>query len=171
MNQLFDLLIFLVPIYIANAIPVVLGGGMPLDFGLVLPDCERLFGKGKTIRGFIAGVLGGTAAGGLVAMIYVLPFFAGPQQQFIASFVLALGTMTGDAVGSFVKRRAHVDSGRPFVLDTLFFLVMALIFVYPVANGSLYEPFDLAFMLILTVILHPLTNAIANRAGLKKVPW
>lgn len=171
MDQILDLLVFLIPVYVANAVPVVLGGGAPLDSGITLRDGERLLGSGKTLRGFVAGVLGGTVAGGIVAVLYTLPFFASPQQQFAASFMLALGTMCGDALGSFIKRRAHVGSGKPFVLDTFFFLLVALAFVFPFAGNRLYDPLNLLFMLGLTLILHPLTNAIANRAGLKKVPW
>lgn len=166
-----DLLLFLIPIYVANAVPVVLGGGFPLDANIMFPDRERLFGSGKTLQGFVAGVLGGTVAGGLVALFYPLPFFASPAMQFTAAFVLAFGTMCGDALGSFIKRRMHVGSGKPFVLDTVFFLLVALLFVFPFAGSRLYEPLNLLFMLVLTVILHPMTNAIANRAGLKKVPW
>lgn len=171
MNQLLDLLVFLIPIYIANSSPVVLGGGAPLDLGRALPDGERIFGNGKTIRGFIAGTLAGTFAGGLVSLVYLLPFFPSPLTQFIAAFFMSFGTLTGDALGSFIKRRMHVGSGRPFVLDTILFLIVALVFVVPFASAALFDPVNLLFFLILTLILHPLTNFLANRAGLKNVPW
>ncbi|NYZ73911.1 CDP-2,3-bis-(O-geranylgeranyl)-sn-glycerol synthase, partial [Candidatus Micrarchaeota archaeon] len=171
MDQLLDLLIFLIPIYVANSSPVVLGGGMPLDFGLKLPDGKRFLGDGKTIRGFIGGTLAGTVAGGIAAMLYPLPFFATPTLQFYAAFVLAFGTLAGDAAGSFVKRRFGIGSGRPFFLDTIAFLIVALILVYPLAYPSLYDPLNLAFFAALTLVIHPLTNFLANRAGLKNVPW
>ncbi|MDD5171813.1 MAG: CDP-2,3-bis-(O-geranylgeranyl)-sn-glycerol synthase [Candidatus ainarchaeum sp.] len=171
MDQLLDLLIFLIPIYVANSSPVVLGGGMPLDFGLKLPDGKRLLGDGKTIRGFIGGTLAGTVAGGIAAMIYPLPFFATPTLQFYAAFVLAFGTLLGDATGSFIKRRFGVGSGKPFFLDTITFLIVALLLVYPLVSLSLYDPLNLAFFVVLTLIIHPLTNFLANRAGLKNVPW
>jgi CDP-2,3-bis-(O-geranylgeranyl)-sn-glycerol synthase len=171
MSQLLDLLLFLVPIYIANSSPVVLGGGMPIDFGLKFSDGRRLLGEGKTMRGFIGGVLAGTFFGGIVALLYPLAFFSSAQTQFIAGFVLAFGTLAGDALGSFVKRRFGVDSGRPFVLDTIMFLAVALVLVYPLASRSLYDPVNLVFFAILTMVLHPLTNMLANKAGLKKVPW
>ncbi len=171
MSHILDLVIFLLPIYAANSIPVVLGGGAPLDFGITLPDGRRLFGTGKTIRGFIAGVLAGTVVGGVIAAVYLLPFFSGAQEQFIASFALALGTMSGDAIGSFIKRRAGVAAGKPFLPDTVLFLVTALVFVFPFAGSQLYVPFNIVFFLVLTIVLHPLTNAIANRLGLKSVPW
>lgn len=171
MDPLLDLLVLLIPIYVANSSPVVLGGGRPLDFGLRMPDGKRLLGDGKTIRGFVGGVLAGTVAGGITAMVYPLPFFATVQLQFLACFVLAFGTLLGDATGSFIKRRFGVESGRPFPLDTIAFLIVALILVYPLALGSLYDPVNLVFLGALTVVMHPLANFLANRAGLKNVPW
>ncbi|MFH0737842.1 MAG: CDP-2,3-bis-(O-geranylgeranyl)-sn-glycerol synthase [Candidatus Micrarchaeota archaeon] len=171
MAELFDLLVFLIPIYIANSSPVVLGGGAPLDLGATLRDGKRLLGDGKTIRGFVGGTLAGTAAGGLAAIFYRLPFFADAQLQFVAAFVLSFGTLSGDALGSFVKRRFGVGSGRPFFLDTIMFLIVALVLVYPLALPSLFEPYNLAFFALLTLIIHPLTNMLANKAGLKNVPW
>ncbi len=171
MVDFFDLVIFLLPIYVANSIPVLLGGGTPLDLGLIMSDKRRLFGNGKTIRGFVAGVLGGTVVGGLITNFYLLPFFLNAQEQFVACFLLSIGTMTGDAVGSFIKRRFGFDAGKPFVLDTFLFVVVALIIVFPLARLSLYDPFNVIFFLVITLVLHPLTNAIANKLGLKKVPW
>jgi CDP-2,3-bis-(O-geranylgeranyl)-sn-glycerol synthase len=171
MSQLLDLLLFLLPIYVANSSPVVLGGGMPLDLNLCFFDGRRVFGEGKTIRGFIGGVLCGTLAGGIAAIFYQSPFFPSQGVQFAAAFALSFGALAGDAFGSFIKRRMGVDSGKPFFLDTILFLIIALIIVYPLALSSLYEPLDLAFFLILTAVLHPLTNILANRVGLKKVPW
>ncbi len=165
------MLIFLIPVYIANSSPVVLGGGMPLDFNMRLSDGKRVFGKGKTIQGFVGGVLAGTLAGCLVALFYQLPYFPDTSTQFIAAFLLSLGTLSGDALGSFLKRRFGMESGSQFMPDTFIFLVVSLIFVYPVSNMNLFAPLNVAFFLILTIILHPLTNIIANRLGLKKVPW
>lgn len=166
-----DLLVFLIPIYVANSSPVLLGGGMPLDFGVSLGDGRRLLGKGKTLRGFVAGVLAGTAIGGILALIYQLPYFAGPKEQFIACAVVSLGAMAGDSMGSFLKRRLGLESGKPFWPDTVLFLLVALVLVYPLASAELYQPLNLIIFLLLTVVLHPLTNAIANRLGLKRVPW
>lgn len=171
MEPLIDLLLFLLPIYVANSSPVVLGGGTPLDFGLRCPDGKRVLGDGKTIRGFVGGTLAGTAAGGIVAAICLLPFFPDPQTQFIAGFVLAFGTLLGDSLGSFIKRRAGVESGMPFVLDTIAFLIVALALVLPLATPALFDIANLLFFAILTLILHPLMNLLANKAGLKKVPW
>jgi CDP-2,3-bis-(O-geranylgeranyl)-sn-glycerol synthase len=170
--SILDLLLFLVPIYVANSSPVVLGGGAPLDMGASLPDGKRIFGDGKTVRGFVAGTLAGTVAGGVIALAYQLPFFRSPADQFVAAFVLAFGTLAGDAIGSFIKRRVGIGWGRPFVLDTIMFLIVSLAVVYPFVDpAALYQPLNLVFFTVLTLILHPLTNLLANRAGLKNVPW
>ncbi|MCI0503106.1 CDP-2,3-bis-(O-geranylgeranyl)-sn-glycerol synthase [Candidatus Micrarchaeota archaeon] len=166
-----DLLLFLIPIYVANSSPVVLGGGPPLDFRITLQDGNRLLGDGKTIRGFAGGVLAGTVAGGAAAFFYRSPFFPDIQAQFLGAFVLSFGTLAGDALGSFIKRRAGVGSGRPFVLDTITFLIVALALAYPIASANLYDPQNLIFFAGLTLIIHPLANLLANRAGLKSVPW
>jgi len=171
MSGLLDLLVFLIPIYIANSSPVVLGGGAPLDFGATLGDGRRLLGDSKTVRGFIGGVLAGTVAGGILALLYPLPFFPDGAAQFIAGFALSFGALAGDALGSFAKRRAGVESGKPFVPDTVMFLIVALAFAFPFTSLELYAPPNLLFFAVLTMVLHPLTNMLANRAGLKKVPW
>jgi len=171
MDQIADLLLFLLPIYAANAVPVVLGGGAPLDFGLKLPDQERLLGDSKTVRGFLAGILAGTIVAGAISLYYPLPFFADQKIQFIAGALASVGTMGGDALGSLIKRRFKVGSGKPFILDSIFFLILSLLFVFPLADLRLYEIGNVAFFVALTLVLHPLTNMIANKAGLKNVPW
>lgn len=166
-----ELILFLLPAYLANSVPVVLGGGTPLDFWKKMNDGERIFGEGKTIRGFITGVAGGTLTAGIIAMVYPLSFFATIQMQFLGGTVMALGTMIGDALGSFAKRRMKYERGKPFFPDTFLFVVVALIFVYPFTTAKLYAPLNIVFFVGLTVIMHPLFNIIANRVGLKKVPW
>lgn len=165
------LLVFLIPAYVANAVPVILGGGTRLDLGKTFIDGKPLLGKGKTIRGFVAGVIGGTVVAWIIANYYQVPFFLNMETQIIAGFVLSLGTMIGDTIGSFLKRRMNIEQGKPFLPDTIIFLIIALVLVYPFVTGSLYDPLNIGFILALTVILHRLTNFLANQTGLKKVPW
>jgi len=171
MGPLLELLVFLIPPYIANSSPVILGGGMPMDLGKMAWDGRRVLGDGKTIRGFIGGVLAGTCAGALIAIVYPLPFFPSAQAQFLAAFLLSFGTLLGDAAGSFVKRRMGIESGSQFLLDSLLFMVVAMLLVLPLAYITLFDPLNLLFIFGLTAIMHPLSNMMANKAGLKKVPW
>jgi CDP-2,3-bis-(O-geranylgeranyl)-sn-glycerol synthase len=171
MADFYSLIVFLIPIYIANSIPVVLGGGQRLDFGKNFSDGKPVFGEGKTIRGFVVGVAGGTVAAGILALYSPLQWFPVPALQFWGGAAMALGTMTGDAAGSFMKRRLGMESGRPFILDTMIFLAFALLLGLPFIQPALFSAQNLVFMFGLTIILHPATNFIANRLGLKKVPW
>lgn len=165
------LLLFLIPIYIANSSPVILGGGIAIDLGEKFFDKKRILGKGKTVRGFLAGVACGTVAGVLIAMIYPLEFFSSTASQMMGAFAVSLGTMAGDSFGSFLKRRFSIASGKPFIVDTVLFLAVALVFVYPFAEASLYTLENILFMFTLTVIMHPTANLVANKMGLKNVPW
>ncbi|GAI48998.1 unnamed protein product, partial [marine sediment metagenome] len=51
---------FILPAYVANATPVVLGGGKPIDSGKKFTDGRPIFGAGKTWRGFVSGIATGT---------------------------------------------------------------------------------------------------------------
>jgi CDP-2,3-bis-(O-geranylgeranyl)-sn-glycerol synthase len=166
-----ELIIFLLPAYLANSIPVVLGGGMPLDFRKTMDDGERILGDGKTIRGFVAGVAAGTFIAGVITLLWPLSFFASAQMQFLGGTATAFGAMAGDAFGSFAKRRIKFKPGQPFFPDTFLFIVFALIFVFPFISTKFYDIYNIAFCIGLTLIMHPLFNIIANKAGLKRVPW
>lgn len=166
-----SLVIMMIPAYVANSIPVVLGGGAKLDLERKFFDGRRIFGDGKTIRGFFAGVFGGVFAGGIVSQLTVLNFFPDARAQFMCFAAMSLGTMVGDALGSFLKRRFGIEPGKPFIADQLMFLVIALVFAYPFVSGEIYGWQPLAFLFIVTYVLHTGSNFVANKVGLKNVPW
>lgn len=168
--DLLALLIFIIPCYVANAAPVLLGGGQPMDMGAKFPDGRRILGDAKTIRGFVGGVAAGTVAGGILALYLPLPFFGSAWAQFLSGLLLSLGALLGDALGSFIKRRIGVEPGKPFLLDQLGFIIIGLLLAYPV-SPSAYSLEMVAFIIVLSYILHIATNAAANRFGLKSVPW
>lgn len=165
------LFLYVLPSYVANSTPVLLGGGIPLDIGKNFFDRRRIFGEGKTVRGFVAGVSAGIIVAALLALYYPIPFFSDTRLQFLGGTMLALGTMVGDTLGSFIKRRIGVGHGKPFFVDTFFFVIVALIFAIPYTNSSFYILPNIGFIVVLTLILHPLTNIFANKVGLKSVPW
>lgn len=171
LEHVFYALLFVLPAWFANATPVVLGGGPPLDFGKNWADGRRIFGKGKTIRGLLAGLLAGTLIGWLEGWLF---FSYYPNLLFIGSnavlgFVLAGGAMFGDLLGSFIKRRLGMESGSEWkVADQTGFIVFALLFAY------WYAPFPLGWAIIL-LVLSPLAHVATNRVGfwlkLKEVPY
>ena len=168
----------LLPAYTPNNFAVLFGGGTPIDLGKKFIDGKRILGDGKTIRGFIAGVLGGL----LVAHVQILiERFAGfrfyselPYNQFFQlAFLLAFGAMVGDALGSFIKRRFGVERGKCFpVLDQLTFLLVAYAFasISP-AFSILFTMKIMVIGIVITPVLHLVVNVIAYVLKLKEVPW
>ena len=169
------LILYVLPSYFANSIPVVLGGGMPVDRKKKFSDGRRILGDGKTVRGFFAGIFAGVLVGAVEG--FALPgtafdiYGGSPSTYVIAGFLLGLGTMLGDLLGSFIKRRQDIAPGKPsLVMDQLLFFVGALLFSYPLASQLLTIE-GVLFLAVLTYFVHVGANVIANRLGLKKVPW
>lgn len=157
-------LYFILPAYCANAIPVLFGGGLPIDFGRNFIDGKPLFGAHKTFRGFLSGLLVGTLVGFAQSNLLI---FQPPH--VLLGFVLSLGALIGDLIHSFVKRRLSLPPGASFpVADQLDFVVGALFFSLFISPPSL--PIAI-IILIVTPPLHLLTNFIAYRLNVKKEPF
>jgi CDP-2,3-bis-(O-geranylgeranyl)-sn-glycerol synthase len=171
-----ELIIFILPAYIANSVPVLFGGGAPMDLGARFMDRNRLFGRGKTFRGFAAGVLAGVAASYVLANYfgaYYAPFL-NASEKFAAGSLLAFGALVGDLAGSFVKRRLGLPRGYPSLfLDWLPFLLLALLFAYDYSPKVWDEIgiLGLVFLVVFTIIAHVASNRAGYLLGLKKVPW
>lgn len=168
-------ILYILPSYFANSIPVVLGGGFPLDGKRKLPDGQRILGDGKTVRGFFAGIFAGILVGVLEGI-----FLPGTAWDIygnwaftyaMVGFLLGAGTMAGDLTGSFIKRRQGVAQGKPsWIMDQLMFLFFAFLFSYPLA-AHLLTLESVLFLTVLTYVVHIAANVLAHRWGLKKVPW
>lgn len=171
-ERMIQLLIFILPAYVANAAPVVFGTGaskMPIDFRIKFIDRKRLLGGGKTWPGFFVGILSGTIVAAITSQL--MPFYPAMDMHISVGFMLSLGTMVGDTLGSFIKRRFDIKHGKPaFLLDQLAFLLVAIAFVLP-WRPEFLDWAGFAFLLIATVVLHSCSNVLAHRLGLKKVPW
>ncbi|MCL4380831.1 MAG: CDP-2,3-bis-(O-geranylgeranyl)-sn-glycerol synthase [Candidatus Marsarchaeota archaeon] len=155
--------IFILPAYVANGAPVIFGGGAPIDFNRKFMG-KRVFGDHKTVRGTVSGILAGLAIG-----IVEYPFF---HYMLPVSLFLVIGVTFGDLLGSFIKRRVNMHSGRSFpVLDQYGFLIFALLFSYPVARANFPTLYGILFLILLTGISHIMTNKGAHRLKLKEVPW
>jgi CDP-2,3-bis-(O-geranylgeranyl)-sn-glycerol synthase len=165
---------FILPAYIANAVPVIFGGGLAIDLGKKLPDGKPIFGSHKTVRGFVAGLI----AGSLVSIVqtislqyitlpgFVLPF----NFNVLVGFTIALGALMGDLVHSFVKRRIGLVEGSPLpVADQLDFVVGAILFSLLVSAPP--PLLTVVVMILITPPIHLLTNYAAYLLGAKKTPW
>lgn len=180
---IFELSIWLgLPAWIANSMPVVFGGGMPIDRGKYFRDGRRLFGDGKTVRGFLVGVLCGTLVG--LAQVVVAPSLRPILAQYVTitpdmdyvllmtlptTFLLSLGALLGDLVGSFLKRRIDIKSGNPSpVLDQLGFIIMGLILASSFLQPA---PQYVTILVLTTLFIHWISNAMGHLLGFKKNPW
>lgn len=180
---LFELAIWVgLPAWIANATPVLGGGGQPIDGGHFFRDGRRLLGNGKTIRGFIVGIIFGTLTGlgQFIIAPYLRPFLAmfvtvTPEMDYVLfmqlpiAILMSFGALTGDLVGSFIKRRVGIESGDPApFMDQLGFIIMALIFAAPIFQP---ESVFVIILIITTFFIHWASNVVGYLLGLKKHPW
>ena len=82
---------------------------------------------------------------------------------------VSVGALTGDLVGSFIKRRLKLKRGAPApFLDQITFLIFAFLF----AAILIIVPLEYVIILIpLTLGMHIVANAVGYLLGLKKVPY
>lgn len=162
----------MLPAYIANVSAAFFGGKTPIDRGISCGK-TRLLGDGKTYEGTIKGFSCG----------FILGIF---QQLFLHSFglfptflvvlvCLPAGAMFGDMLGSFIKRRAGLKRGAPLPLvDQLDFVAGAWLLLFLFARDWFIESFSLNVIIaviIITPLLHLLTNYVGFKMGRKDVPW
>jgi CDP-2,3-bis-(O-geranylgeranyl)-sn-glycerol synthase len=178
MNILITAIWLMLPAYLPNNCAVIFGGGAPLDLGRTFKDGRRIMGDGKTYRGTLAGVVCGTLAGlalNTVAQSVDLPSFGHGASQLPILIGLSLGAMLGDIVASFFKRRLGLKRGAPlFVIDQLDFVFGSWALTFALAPSWFLQNFTptiLLVILIITPILHRLTNIIGYRIGAKREPW
>ena len=182
-----------IPIYVANASAVIVGGGTPIDLGKTWKDGRRILGDGKTWRGLFAGTfLGMTAGFGLaVAASYLstspysflaLTNFEGFPLMIPLLFSLCFGALLGDVIESFFKRRIGKDRGQDWIpFDQLDFIVGALLFSF-LTSELLYllqvtnvhwffvhiTSWHILILLVMTPFIHISANVLFRR--MKKKP-
>lgn len=182
-----DVLWVLLPAMIANATATLpKGRGPAMDFGrLWTQDGRRILGTSKTWSGFWFGTFFAVPFGLLEAYLILI---APPSLAIVPSYgptvvaaiplvlLLSAGAMTGDALGSFVKRRLGRESGaRTLLLDQLPFVLLPVgvgLLVYPSVFVPTFLSLEaLVWLLVYTLGLHAAFNYVGYWAGLKKVPW
>ena len=177
----------MLPAYIANSFATLpRGRGPPMDFGRTWPgDGRRVLGPSKTWSGFL---FAGFAAMPFCLLEAWLILLAPPNLALVPvlapsvaaaiplAALLTFGAMTGDAIGSFLKRRLGRPSGsRTFFLVQLPFVLVPIALgcaVYPSLFLGVFGHWEAVLWLaVLTLGLHAAFNWIGFKAGLKKVPW
>jgi CDP-2,3-bis-(O-geranylgeranyl)-sn-glycerol synthase len=172
----------ILPSFFANSSALLVGGKYPMDFYKEWRG-ERVFGKGKTWRGFFGGIFFGSLLGFLqeYSAIHYISFIVPPFSYDIYQATLIIITMSssamiGDLLGSFIKRRLKYKSGSNLpIIDQLTFLFFTLFMLLIVTPSFFFEYFfSLEIFLILiifTYIIHRAANIIGYLIGKKGVPW
>jgi len=177
----------LLPSYIANAFATFpRGRGPPMDFGRNWKgDGRRILGRSKTWSGFLFGSFVGIPFCLLEAWLILL---APPNLALVPTLapsvaaalplavLLTFGAMSGDALGSFVKRRLGRESGaRTLLLDQLPFVLLPIglgLVLYPALFVEVFGSWEaVLWLLVYTLGLHAAFNWVGFKLGLKKVPW
>lgn len=174
--------VLFLPSFVANPVAVITRGKTKMDFGKNYRDGRRILGDGKSWGGFFGGSLIGTLVG---MAIYIPLSYSGVfESSFPGNFLvilgislsLSFGSLTGDALGSFTKRRLGMKSGQnAFLLDQLPFVLVSFLFLY-FTNSTFFMQYygnitGILTILIITPPLHRAINIIGYRINRKDVPW
>ncbi|MGV8141714.1 MAG: CDP-archaeol synthase [Candidatus Woesearchaeota archaeon] len=178
---------FLIPAYFANMSPPLAKklGIMgyftkPVDGGRLM-NGKPLFGRNKTYRGFIVGIVGGMVGGLLQHLLYNIPFFNSVTVDGIAYNVLSFslligalmgfGAIAGDLIESFFKRRLAIDPGERFIpWDQIDLVFGAYLFVLPLLYMYLSWVMFL-YSIIATFFLHIMVNHLSYYMHIRKEKW
>lgn len=149
----------------SSKLPFLRDWNTPLDFGKTYRS-HRIFGKNKTWRGLISGVVVGTITGYILSQTYFTDY-----SDLLFTFLAAsmsFGALAGDAVESFFKRQRQIPSGKPwFPFDQTDYIIGGLLFTLPVTLIPLWLG---AFVIVLYFGLHLLSSYIGYLLGLKELP-
>ncbi|MDR0778775.1 MAG: CDP-2,3-bis-(O-geranylgeranyl)-sn-glycerol synthase [Methanomassiliicoccaceae archaeon] len=172
------------PAMLPNSAAVVFGGGTPVDLGRSWKG-KRILGDGKTWRGFFGGGFAGFVLGMILMGIALLlkaedPWgYGGGWTVVCIVLSLSFGSLLGDMMGSFIKRRLGIQRGQKApILDQYDFLIgaflLTMLFNWKWVYSTYIEGWNilaLIFLLAITLLLHRAMNIIGYKAGLKKEPW
>lgn len=146
---------------------------VPVDFGAKWRGSE-IFGKNKTWRGFLVGIVTGILVAGLQAILFFnSDFFMrntivdyAKVNFILIGALMGGGALLGDLLESFVKRRLNKPSGKPwFPWDQIDWIIGAI-----VVSSIIYKPS--AGVAITTILLYTVVHLTSDRVvcwmGIKK---
>lgn len=169
---------FMLPVYFANMAPVIFKGvakklAFPVDFSRKINN-KPIFGKNKTFRGVVFGVLSAVIIAFLQYILYDYGFFSaisftGYSNWLLIGLLTGFGAMTGDLFGSFVKRRLNLRPGERFVpFDQLDFVAGGLLFVSIAVELRLLVVITI---LVVSFVLDVIVNHTSFYLGFRKERW
>lgn len=174
MNAFIDAFLFFLPAGFANMAPIFANKipGLnrwktPLDLGKSYKG-ERILGDNKTFRGLVSGVV----LAAIVASIEAgWAYHALPEDKLwfvLAGGLMGFGALMGDAVESFLKRRAGIKPGVSwFPFDQTDYIIGGLLAVAPFIR---WYPGLVARVFLVYFGLHVLTVYVGYKLGVRDAP-
>ena len=173
-----QILYLMLPAVFANIAPVIVKNrfkklAFPLDFNKKLNN-KPIFGNHKTFRGLVFGVLFSIVivfiqytlySNNILVDLAIIDY----SDWLFLGFLAGFGTIFGDLMGSFVRRRLNYESGKSFIpLDQLDAVAGALIFIYPFIELSLNK---IMIIIALSFVLHITLSHLAFYLKMRKEKW
>jgi CDP-2,3-bis-(O-geranylgeranyl)-sn-glycerol synthase len=119
-----QVLYFMLPGYCANMAPCLVRNifpklAVPIDFNKKIGG-KLIFGRNKTYRGLIFGILFGMLTAFLQFLVYKNGLFPNIalvdySNWLLIGFLMSFGALFGDLAESFVKRRLNLQPGSRFI--------------------------------------------------------
>lgn len=161
---------------IASRLPYISKLSTPLDFGGKFRN-KPVFGKNKTWRGVVSGIIAATIIIYLQQLIWEggsATFLNGSSTNYLAYSPLLLGTLfgagalLGDAIESFFKRQRAVPAGSSwFPFDQIDYIIGGCLAVATVARLT---PLEYLLILFIWFVLHLTFSYIGYLLKLKSQP-
>ena len=159
----------------ANKIPLLKSWRTPLDFGKSYRG-SRIFGKNKTWRGLLSGVVIATVVLLLQRWLYshniwLQTTFTQINYQTVTLWLgplLGAGALLGDALESFIKRQAGIESGEMwFPFDQIDYIIGGILLSSLVITLS--PAYNVAILLV-WFGMHLIASYVGFLLGLKEKP-
>jgi len=173
---------FILPGVFANMTPVLVKGifkklAFPVDFNKKIKG-KRIFGKNKTFRGLLLGVLAAILVAYIQFMLYSNPFFKSISLHdysqtniLLLGFLMGIGVLTADLANSFIKRRLNRKEGSQFMpWDQLNAPVGGIAFSIWLYNGG-YLQLLLISTIVIAFALHLLVRTIGYYLKISNERW
>ncbi len=161
-----QLIYFMLPAYLANIAAEQAGKVFFKKWSV--PISEKLLGSHKTYRGVFFAV-----ATALIVVFVQSKIKTGLNLYDYPNWILfgllmGSGAMAGDLVKSFFKRRSGIEPGKPWVFDSVDFVIGSLVF-----SSAVYFP-GIRNSIAIIIISFPLSAGVKHLGyllGLKEVKW
>ncbi|MBF05451.1 hypothetical protein CL644_01975 [bacterium] len=177
---LLEVLYIALPAFAANMAPVIATRldiwtflAKPIDDGYIL-NGKPLLGKNKMWRGVAAAVMAS------LIVVLIQYFIQAPVTHItivyermwvtiVYGIMVGILVMTGDALGSVIKRQFGFESGKPLIpLDQIDYIVFFIVGTIPFVAWTLLSA---SVLIGVTFFLNSIVNAVAYVIGIKKTYW